>query len=323
LWRTRSPSFAPPERSAAPNRPPHRQHWIRQRRQRIVPCQQGSLTGASERTRPGTERQLAGAYGAQRTRDVRGQPHPPDPRLGAHRLDRQPLRHTPGEIREVDSRARSERVPGPHPAVDVEQLVRAVARVALELDLDQPVPPQGLDDPPAQPFDLRRLHGLHERARMSKVARILPGSSGHQRCQGDALPTQRRKRVLTVTTGDQLLDDDPRRSNQRGRLGPPGHQRGTITRPPRLRARETIFLRLAIGLQYHREPTLELGHLDQVAGIPRPRVRRTNLLGRAVREPLVVRIAECVPARGGQREPLGQPFGRPCQRRRRLVIGRE
>jgi len=324
LWRTRLRSFAAPERGAAPKRPPHRQHRIRQPRQRIVPCQHRSLAGAPHRTRPSTERQFARAYGRECTRNVRGQPHPPNPELGTHRLDRQALRHAPGQIREVDSRARSERMPRPHPSVDVQELVRAVARVALELDLHQSVPPQGLDDQPAQPFDLRGLHGLHERAGMSEVARVLPRSPGDQRRQHDAVSTQRGERVLTLaTTGDQLLNDDAGRSNQPGRLGPPGHQRGTIIDTPRLRAREAILLRFGVGLQYHGEPTLQLGHLDQIAGIARPRVRRTDPLGHAVRKTLVVRVAERVPTRGGQREPLGEPFVRAGDRRRRLIIGRE
>ena len=159
---------------------------------------------------------------------------------------------------------------------------------------------------------------------MPEVAWILPSSPGDERGQRDALLTQRRKRVLILAvTWDQFLDDDAGRSHQPGRLGPPGQQRGTITDAPRLRAREVILLRLGVGLQDHRERTLELGHLDQGARVSRPRVRHTDLLGHAVRETLVVGVAERVPTRGGQREPLGQRFIYTRERRRRLVIGRE
>jgi hypothetical protein len=274
--------------------------------------------------RPAQRGQLAGAQCSPRAGDVGRQAHPPHSRGRSQRHDRQGLGQPPREIREVDPGAGADGVPCPHPRVDVEQQVLAVARIALELDLHQAGPPQGRDHRPPERLHPRLVHRLHQRARVAEVPRVLSGSPCRQVCHRDAVVTERGERVLRLAaSGHELLHDRRLRAHQRCRLPPPIKQGGAIVHPPRLGAGKAVLVRLDVGLDDRRKPAVHPGHLGGGSRVPRARMRDADPLRQFVGAAFGVGLADGIPVRGHEGEPLRERPALLGDRSRRLIPRRE
>ena len=100
-------------------------------------------------------------------------------------------------------------MPAPRARIDVEELELSVARVALELDLDDAREPKRREDASRATLDLGIVDRLDECAGAAEIHRPLPRAARDDRCDRLAVATQRRVgELLRADTGDELLDHD-------------------------------------------------------------------------------------------------------------------
>src|SRR5215204_5679915 len=132
-------------------------------------------------------------------------------------------------------------MPAPEARVHVEELEPSVARVTLELELDEP----GVAKPPQQPTrridDLGAVDGLHVRAGASELRRVLACPPRRQPGERLAIQAKRRERELALAAaGDELLNHQGFWRNQRARLGVPFDKLLVAVDAPCLRRRQPV-----------------------------------------------------------------------------------
>src|SRR5947209_561413 len=111
------------------------------------------------------------------------------------------------QVRKVDAGARPQGVITPGAAVDVEQLVLAVARVEFVFQLDETVVVGRAQKPVRQRFEDRQLDRFHERAGAAELRRMLAGASGDHASDRVAILEKRGVRELAVAVSrNEILD---------------------------------------------------------------------------------------------------------------------
>src|SRR5919201_4827493 len=146
---------------------------LHQRGNRIVAREDRELDRPAQRPKVIPRCETTGAKLSEAYRHVGEGADPPDPDARAHLGDGPAMRLVPEEIRKVEARAPAEAMPAPHARVHIEQLQATVARITLELDLDDPVEAKRIADPAGGMLDLGRVHGLDVGARAAEVHRPL------------------------------------------------------------------------------------------------------------------------------------------------------
>src|SRR5438094_645431 len=221
---------------------------------RIVGREDRELHRTAERGQILAHRHASGAYLADRDRKIRQRAHPTDAGPPAPLVDLLPPEKTPEEVRKVDAGGPAQRVPAPHAGVDVEELEGAIAGVTLEFDLDDPIEPQRVQDAPRDPLDVRRVNGLDIRARPSEIHRPLSCPPRGKRRHDVSVAAERRERELGLaTSGNDLLDHDEGRFNERDGLFVARHETGRVVGRPR-EASARVSRRVREGVIVPDEP---------------------------------------------------------------------
>src|SRR5262249_24818708 len=103
-------------------------------------------------------------------------------------------------------------MPAPDSRIDVQQLVKTVTWIALELDFDDTREPHFTDEAPARLLNLLLIYCLDKRARASEVDWILPGTSRNQRRHRLSFEAKRSiGELFLATPGYQFLNQDDAR----------------------------------------------------------------------------------------------------------------
>src|SRR5215217_8590299 len=113
------------------------------------------------------------------------------------------------QVGEVRAGRAPEAVIAPGTSIDVKQLVRAIAAVALVLQLDEAVVVDGFEEADGGRYQRRLGHGLDERACPAEVGRMLPKPAHRHAGERPPALEQAAVRELFLTAAwNHLLDDD-------------------------------------------------------------------------------------------------------------------
>src|SRR6266516_2257418 len=133
---------------------------LKQARNRIVGGKYGRLERLAERAEVIAEGKPASHDFHDCDGKVRVHPNPATAGTSVQFRDCLATDHPPQEIGKIDSHARAQSVPAPHARVYVEQLQTAIARVALEFNLDQTGVTGRLEEPKRRLDDTGIVNGL-------------------------------------------------------------------------------------------------------------------------------------------------------------------
>src|SRR5207302_6377467 len=106
----------------------------------------------------------------------------------------------PEQVREVRTGAPAQRVPAPHPRIDIEQLVAAITQVQLVFDFDDASIAKLREQAPGRLLDLRPFNRFNVGTGTTEVHRVLPRALRYRPCKGVPIQAQRRVRELSVAT---------------------------------------------------------------------------------------------------------------------------
>ena len=280
--------------------------------------------GGAQRTQVLAQRQVAAQQLHENRRRVRHQAHPVHAGRRTLAVDGQAHLVREHQVREVDAGGLGYRVVAPRPRVEVEQLVDAVSRVELVLELDQSVVVDLAQEPLGVGLDLGRGHRLDVGARAAELRRMLPAAASGHAADRLAVPAEGAVgELLLASAGNQLLDHDLALAGDVGRLLEQLCQLLSAVRPPGLGLGGVEELLLDARLERERRLAVDLVELAGGPRIPGPRRRDPEERRELVGVPLVPGPADDLPARHGDAVERRQLVAVLRQRRHGLVAGGE